>query len=149
VAESVAVLERSPARLELAQSLLALGAVQRLARRPRDARPALGRALDLARECGATALEARALDELTATGARPRRRPRHGPDSLTAAERRVAVLAAQQHSTREIAGALFLSAKTVEGHLTRAYRKLGVSGRSELAAVLAGDSSRRDPQPHR
>jgi DNA-binding CsgD family transcriptional regulator len=138
LAESVEVLERSPARLELAQSLLALGTVQRLARRPRDARPALGGALDLAPECGATALEARALDELAAAGARPRRRPRHGPDSLTAAERRVAVLAAQQLSTREIAGALFLSPKTVEGHLTRAYRKLGVSGRSELAAVLSG-----------
>jgi DNA-binding CsgD family transcriptional regulator len=137
LAESVDVLERSPARLELARSLMFLGIAHRRARRARDARAPLGRGLDLARECGATELAARALAELQAAGARPRNRPRAGSQALTASERGVAELAATGQTTRQIAGALFLSPKTVEGHLTSVFRKLGVSSRTELAPLLA------------
>jgi DNA-binding CsgD family transcriptional regulator len=134
--ESVRVLEESDARLELARSLMFLGVAHRRARRARDARAPLGRSLDLARECGATVLAEEALAELQAAGARPRGRPLAGAAALTASERRVAELAAGGQTTRQIAGALFLSPKTVEGHLTSAYRKLGVSSRRELGPAL-------------
>jgi DNA-binding CsgD family transcriptional regulator len=139
--ESVRVLERSEARLELARSLVSLGVAHRRARRVRDARAPLGRGLDLARECDATSLAEQALAELQAAGARPRGRPRAGAAALTASERRVAELAAAGQTTRQIAGALFLSPKTVEGHLTSAYRKLGVSSRRELAPALTPPSA--------
>ena len=73
---------------------------------------------------------------MRATGARPRRPARRGVDSLSAQERRVSTMAAEGLGNREIAEALFLTRRTVEMHLTGAYRKLGVSGRGELAAAL-------------
>jgi DNA-binding CsgD family transcriptional regulator len=136
--ESVAVLEGTPARLELARSLTELGAARRRDRRHLDARPVLEQALRVADACGATALADRALGELQAAGARPRRRTESGPGALTASERRVAELAADGATTREIAAQLTVSPKTVEAHLTRAYRKLGVRSRPELPEALAG-----------
>jgi DNA-binding CsgD family transcriptional regulator len=62
-------------------------------------------------------------------------RPR-APLELTHSERRVAELAARGHTNLEIAGALFLSVRTVESNLTRAYRKLGIRSRAELAVGL-------------
>jgi DNA-binding CsgD family transcriptional regulator len=62
-----------------------------------------------------------------------------GPDALTPAERRVAALAAGGQSNSEIASQLFLAKKTVEGHLARVYRKLGVPSRQELAEHLTVD----------
>jgi DNA-binding CsgD family transcriptional regulator len=59
-----------------------------------------------------------------------------GVSGLTAAERRAVALAATALTNRQIAEELFLSVRTVEIHLTNAYRKLGVSRRSELAAAL-------------
>jgi DNA-binding CsgD family transcriptional regulator len=59
-----------------------------------------------------------------------------GLDSLTASERRVADLASEGMTNREIAQALFVTARTVEGHLTQAFRKLDVSSRDELPAAL-------------
>jgi DNA-binding CsgD family transcriptional regulator len=134
---SVAVLEQSPAALELAWSLLFLGITYRRARRTRDARAPLGRALDLARELGATLVAQRALQEFKAAGARPRSRPRTGVQALTASERNVAELAASGRTTRQIAGELFLTPKTVETHLTRVFRKLGLTSRAQLAPLLA------------
>ena len=78
----------------------------------------------------------RALDELRATGARPRRPALSGVDALSPQERRVAAMATEGLSNREIAEALFLTRRTVEMHLTGAYRKLDVSGRGELPAAL-------------
>ena len=135
--ESVAVLERSPARLELAWSLTFAGIAQRRAGRTPQARATLSRALGLATECDAYPLVERTLTELRAAGARPRQRPRTGIGALTASERQTAELAAAGRTTKQIAASLFLSAKTVEGHLTSAFRKLGISSRSELAACLA------------
>ena len=134
--ESVHVLEGSPARLELARSLMFSGIAQRRLGRVNQARTELSRALELATECGALPLAERTLTELRAAGARPRRRPRTGVAALTASERQTAELAAGGRTTKEIAAVLFLSPKTVEGHLTSAFRKLGISSRSELGAHL-------------
>ncbi|MCW3003457.1 MAG: transcriptional regulator, LuxR family, partial [Conexibacter sp.] len=67
-------------------------------------------------------------------------RAESGPAALTASERRVADLAAAGATTRQIATELAVSPKTVETHLTRAYRKLGVRSRPELPDALAGPS---------
>jgi DNA-binding CsgD family transcriptional regulator len=82
-------------------------------------------------------LERHARHELLATGARPRRSELRGAGSLTPAELRVAGLAAQDMSNREIAEALFVSLRTVETHLTHAYQKLEIGSRGMLAAALA------------
>jgi DNA-binding CsgD family transcriptional regulator len=71
-----------------------------------------------------------------ATGARPRRLVLSGVDALTASERRVAEMAADGLTNRQIAQALFVSEKTVQGHLGRSYRKLDISSRSELPDAL-------------
>jgi DNA-binding CsgD family transcriptional regulator len=111
------------------------------------AREDLREALELAWRCGATALAAQARAALVAAGARPRSPVRTGAQALTGAEARTARLAAAGASNREIAAELYLSLKTVEQHLTRAYRKLGVRGRADLAPALGdrpeGAGSRR------
>jgi DNA-binding CsgD family transcriptional regulator len=134
--ESVAVLRDSSAPLELAHSLTELGAALRRAGRRIAARGPLGEALDLAARCGAPPLAARAREELTAAGARPRRTWRTGVEALTPSELRVARLAGRGLSNREIAQELYVTVKTVEGHLARAYGKLGITGRRQLAGVL-------------
>ena len=74
----------------------------------------------------------RAETELRASGGRPRRIVLSGIDSLTASERRVAELASQGLSNREIAQTLFVTNRTVEGHLTNVYRKLRLDSRADL-----------------
>lgn len=133
--ESVAVLERSPARLEHARSAVALGAALRRAGHHREARHPLRAGEALALDCGAAAVADHAREELLSSGARPCRRGA-GRDALTPSERRIAALAADGLSNRDIAQTLYLSLKTVEMHLTRAYRKLGISSRRELAATI-------------
>lgn len=137
--EAVDVLDASDARLEFAHALCELGVLLRHNRRPREAREPLRQALDLAGRCGAHALAARATEELSAAGARPRGRAISGADSLTAAERRVASLAAQGKSNPEIAQSLFVTRKTVEKHLGNAFLKLQISARSQLTDALATD----------
>ena len=133
---SARLLGATPLRLELARSLCEHGsALRRLGRRT-EARGSLRQALDLAHACGARPLAARAREELTLAGARPRRDAQTGRDALTAAERRVAQRAARGATNREIAQALFITNKTVEGHLAHAFRKLNVHRREELAAAL-------------
>ena len=135
--ESVAALDGSPALLERARSLAELGAALRRDGQRAAARDPLARALDLAARCGARPLAARAREELKAAGARPRRPWRTGVDALTPSELRVARLAAEGRSNREIAYELYVTLKAVEGHLARAYAKLGIEGRSQLARALA------------
>jgi DNA-binding CsgD family transcriptional regulator len=134
---AVALLERSTARYELAAALATLGSRLRLARRPTEAREPLRRALELAQRCGADALVAETRAELHASGARPRATERSGPASLTASERRVAELAAEGRTNREIAQTLYVTVKTVELHLSNAYRKLGIGSRRELPGALS------------
>jgi DNA-binding CsgD family transcriptional regulator len=134
--EAVDVLADSPARLEHARSLVELGAALRRANRRVEAREPLRAGLDLAHRCGATRLAEHARTELRATGARPRRAQLSGADALTAAERRVAGMAADGMSNPEIAQALFVTINTVEGHLRHVYQKLSISSRGELPGVL-------------
>jgi DNA-binding CsgD family transcriptional regulator len=134
--DSVAALRDSPARLELAHSLTELGAAVRRARHRTAAGELLAEALEEAVRCGARRLAARAREELTATGARPRRAWRTGVEALTPSELRIVRLAADGHTNREIARELYVTLKTVEGHLSRAYTKLGIKGRGELPWVL-------------
>jgi len=134
--EAVELLSGSPAKLEQARARTELGAALRRAGQRAQAREHLRRAVELATICGAAPLAARAETELLATGARPRRIALSGVESLTPSERRVAELAAQGPTNREIAQALFVTQRTVEVHLTSVFRKLDIQSRSQLAAAL-------------
>ena len=134
--DSVTAVQHSPAQLEHARSLTDLGGALRRAGHRREAQQVLRQGLDVADRCGALRLARRAREELIATGARPRRAALHGRDALTPSERRVAQLAADGLGNREIAQALFVTTRTVEGHLTNTYTKLNIRARSELAAAL-------------
>jgi DNA-binding CsgD family transcriptional regulator len=136
LSESCELLARSPARLELARSLVELGAALRRGNQRTAARERLRQGLDLAQSCGAERLAARAEEELRASGARPRRRRVSGADALTPSEARVARMAAAGMSNREIAQSLFVTPKTVENQLGRVYAKLGASGREALPEAL-------------
>jgi DNA-binding CsgD family transcriptional regulator len=137
LSEALAVLEDSPARLEHARVLVDIGATLRAAGGRNAAREPLLDGLTRAAWCGARALERRARSELAAIGVRPRGVDRAGPDSLTASERSVAEMAAQGGTNREIAQTLFVTEKTVETHLGRAFRKLDITSRRQLPDVLA------------
>ena len=144
LSESVEVLERSQSPLELARARSDYGAALRRAGRRVQARTELERALDLAYHCGARRIANQARAELIAAGAKPRRDAITGRDALTAGELRVARLATEGLTNREIAQALFITIATTKAHLNRAYRKLGVSRRDQLADALTGllDDSR-------
>ncbi len=134
--DAVEVLERSPCRLEHARALLELGAALRRANQRANARKLLQSALVMLRGCGASPLAERALQELAATGARPRRLLLSGVESLTASEHRVAQLAASGLSNREIAHQLFVTRKTVESHLGHVYTKLDIGSRKDLPMAM-------------
>jgi DNA-binding CsgD family transcriptional regulator len=140
--ESVASLRDSPALLELAHSLTELGAALRRDGQRAAAREPLAEALELAVRCGARRLAGRAREELKACGARPRREWRTGVEALTPSELRIVRLAADGRTNREIAHELYVTLKTVEGHLSRAYAKLGIEGRAQLPGVLEGEITR-------
>jgi DNA-binding NarL/FixJ family response regulator len=111
--------------------------VLRRANRRSQAREHLRRAVELATICGAAPLAARAETELLATGCTAATDRAQRSRVLTPSERRVAVMAAEGPTNREIAQALFVTPKTVEVHLSNVYRKLGISSRSQLPAALA------------
>jgi DNA-binding CsgD family transcriptional regulator len=136
--EAVERLRRAPAALERARALVDLGAALRRRGRRTDARDPLREGVELARSLQAVTLAERGHEELIAAGARPRRLQFSGADSLTASERRVAELAASGLGNREIAQTLFVTIKTVENHLARAYQKLGIHKRNELPEALGG-----------
>ena len=140
--ESVELLRSSPARLELAYSLIELGSALRRAGQRSAAREPLREGLELAQRCGAAALAEVAHQELIVSGARPRRELLAGPDALTPSERRVAELAASGMQNREIAQALFVTTKTVGTHLAHIYQKLGLSG--QQARELLADRLQTD-----
>jgi len=124
-------------RLELARTLLAAGQIERRARRKRAARELLERALEILEASGARLWASRVRQELE------RAAGRSAPSALSASEERVARLAACGLTNREVAAQLFMSPKTVEANLARAYRKLGIRSRAELGSRLAGAS--REP----
>jgi DNA-binding CsgD family transcriptional regulator len=122
--------------VERARAYVELGAALRRGGKPIEAREPLRLAVDLAHRCGESALEERALTELRATGARPRRPLIAGAGALTRSERRIAELAAAGRQNREIASELVVTLDTVEYHLRNAYRKLGIASRTELGEAL-------------
>ena len=139
--EAESTLAGSDSRLEHARALVALGAALRRGKQAADAREPLRDGLAIARSCGAVPLAEQAHEELTATGARPRKIVRAGAEALTASEGRVAGMAADGMTNKEIAQSLFVTVRTVEAHLHHAYQKLDISSRSELAEALGrGDS---------
>jgi len=136
--EAIEIFDHADAKLERARALTDLGALLRRRNRRTEARELLRDALDVADRSRAQPLAEYAETELRATGARPRRVLLTGLDSLTASERRIAELASQGLTNREIAQMLFVTARTVEGHLTSIFRKLQLNSRDELPAALAG-----------
>ncbi len=92
--------------------------------------------LDLARRCTALPLAERIRSELAAVGTRPRRDYLDGVESLTPGELRIARMAAEGSTNKEIAQALFVTLRTVETHLTHVYRKLDIDSRAALSGVL-------------
>jgi DNA-binding CsgD family transcriptional regulator len=124
--------ERVEMPLERARTLLVKGIVERRLRRRAQARESFEDALAAFEEVGAALWAERAHAELARLGLR-----RAAPGGLTENERRVAELAAQGLTNREVAAALFLSPKTVEANLARAYRKLGIASRAELGARMS------------
>ncbi|MFI6132882.1 AAA family ATPase [Micromonospora sp. NPDC051141] len=134
--EAVTVLTPAQCRLGLVEARLALGRRLREVGRRAEARGSLREAVTLAVRCGAPALVRSAQTELLAAGGRPRSVPDSHEQLLTPGERRIASMAAAGATNREIAEAHFVTLRTVEIHLTRVYRKLGVTGRSQLRDAL-------------
>jgi DNA-binding CsgD family transcriptional regulator len=134
---AVTLLEETPARLDRASALVDLGAaLHRLGESTESARDSLRQGADLALQCGAAPLVSFAESVLRQTGARPRRIALTGADALTSGEQRVVTLAVSGHTNAEISKTLFVSEKTVEGHLRRAYRKLGIRSRRDLPPTI-------------
>jgi DNA-binding NarL/FixJ family response regulator len=114
---------------------VALGAALRREGKRTAAREHLRRGLELAHRCGARPLVTEARAELLAAGARPRRPVFSGVDALTASELRVARLAAEGLTNREIAERLFVTERTVETHLRHAFQKLGIASRGNVRKI--------------
>jgi DNA-binding CsgD family transcriptional regulator len=131
--ESISHLAATRLRLELARSHLLYGEWLRRERRRLDARKHLRTALEAFTDIGTEAFARRAERELLATGERARKRTVDTLDQLTPQEKQVARLAAQGSTNREIAAQLFITQSTVEYHLRKAFRKLDVKSRTQLA----------------
>jgi DNA-binding NarL/FixJ family response regulator len=133
---SVRGLATLPVPFDQARSQLVLGSSQRRRREKRAAEETLSRAQETFERLGAVAWVRQAEAERARIGLRPR-----APAELTEAEWRIARLAADGRSNREIAGEAFVSPKTVEANLARVYQKLGIRRRAELGSRLAEHSA--------
>ena len=122
--------------LDRARTELLHGELLRRRRRKAEARPLLRSALETWEDAGVPLWAERARAELRAAGESARRRGTRALERLTPQELQVARLVAQGASNREAAAALYLSPRTVEYHLHKVFRKLGVHGRAELAALV-------------
>jgi DNA-binding CsgD family transcriptional regulator len=134
--ESIARLERTRLRVDLARAHLLYGEWLRRERRRRAAGEHLRTAHDMLEAIGMAAFAKRASRELQATGVRPRRRGGGTPEVLTPQETQIAQMAAGHLTNREIAARLFISASTVEYHLRKIFRKLNITSRTQLARTL-------------
>ena len=136
--ESVERLARSRVAVELARSRLLYGEWLRRENRRVDAREQLRAAHEMFSRMGAAAFAERARRELSATGETVRKRTAETLDELTTQETQVARLARDGHTNPEIGAQLFISPRTVEYHLHKAFTKLGISSRRELRRALPG-----------
>lgn len=132
LAEAVQLHQGTPQPFDHARTLLVLGEVQRQSRRRKEARGTLERALAIFEDLGATLWAEKARLELARIGGRTK-----SGAELTATETRVAELVAAGLTNKAVAAELFVSDRTVEGHLSRIYAKLGVRSRTELARHFA------------
>jgi DNA-binding CsgD family transcriptional regulator len=144
--EAIGRLGQARHRPELARAHLLYGEWLRRQRRRRDARDQLRTAFAMFDAMGMEAFAGRARSELRATGEQARPRGPGTSEVLTAQEEQVARLVAEHLSNREIAARLFISASTVEYHLHKIFRKLGVSSRAQLAHTLRDDQGIPTPQ---
>jgi DNA-binding CsgD family transcriptional regulator len=135
--ESIEHLSGTRLRLELARTHLLYGEWLRRERRRLHAREHLRTALDAFNNMGAEGFARRAERELLATGERARKRTVETLDELTPQEAQVTRLAARGDANREIAAHLFISTSTVEYHLHKAFRKLGIKSRAQLEDRLS------------
>lgn len=136
LSDAAAAMESSAALLDRQRVAFLLG--RELLRRedPVAAREHLRTAAELATWCGATSAAVTARDLLVSAGGRMRQVTGARTDVLTRSELRVSELAVGGASNREIAEELFVTSRTVEAHLTNIYRKLGLTGRADLAAAM-------------
>jgi DNA-binding CsgD family transcriptional regulator len=134
--EAVREHDRLPLPFELGRTLLVRGAVERRAKRKKEARDTLTRALGIFDGLGAALWSEKTRAELARIGGRA---PSSSLD-LTPSEERVAALVAAGSTNREVADALFISIHTVEANLKRIYRKLDVRSRTELASRFRSDT---------
>jgi DNA-binding CsgD family transcriptional regulator len=125
---ALAAHERLPQPFDLARTLLTLGAIRRRTKKRGAARESLGRALAIFDELGAVLWAGKARSELARIAGRAA-----AGDELTPTEQSIAELVAMGKSNKEVAAQLFITPRTVEGHLTHIYAKLGVRSRAELA----------------
>jgi DNA-binding NarL/FixJ family response regulator len=143
-AEALQLHAEDPDELERARTALCYGEWLRRRRRRRDSREHLHGALETFERIGARPWAERARAELRASGERIRRRGL-AHEQLTPQELQVSLAAADGLTNKEIGARLFLSPKTVEFHLSRAYRKLDVASRVELARLLASQPGVVEP----
>jgi DNA-binding CsgD family transcriptional regulator len=134
--EAIERLGRTQMRPELARAHLLYGEWLRRKGRRTDARAQLRSAHEMLEEIGMEAFSERARRELLATGEQVSQRSVETRDELTAQEAHIARLAADGSTNREIATQLFISPSTVEYHLRKTFRKLGVKSRTQLAHKL-------------
>jgi len=136
--EALDRLGRTRMAVDLARAHLLYGEWLRRRRRRIDARKQLRTAHDLFSDFGMEAFAERARVELEATGEHARRRTADTLGQLTPQEAHISRLVAQGNTNREIAAQLFISPSTVEYHLRKAFRKLGVKSRTQLASRMRG-----------
>ena len=138
---AIAWLEQSTAIGDLGRAHLLYGEWLRRMKRRRDAREQLRTALSIFEDAGAPAFAARARSELAATGEQSPRTEVSGVASLTPREATIASMAAAGNTNQEISSTLFISTNTVDYHLRKVFRKLGVSSRRQLADTLGPGAS--------